>query len=80
MHLGTYFNNPNRVEVDDCTSDEFYNNFKDVSRKNSDIYDEVFKCIPSDHILNFDDLNNYINNPSLSKIDPTSVYLLNIVF
>ncbi len=86
LHLGIYFNNPNRIKVDDCTSDEFYNYFRTVSKTNTNAYDEVFKCIPSDHILTFNDLSNYGMNLSLSKTDPKFVLkffdwlILNIAF
>ena len=70
MHLGIYFNNPNRLRVDDCSSDEFFNKFKEISNNNTEIYDKVFKCLPSDNILNFDDLANYVTNPCLSKTNP----------
>ncbi len=74
LHLGIYFNNPNRIKVDDCTSDEFYNYFRTVSKTNTNAYDEVYKCLPSDNILNFDDLSNYANNPCLSRTNPVLVY------
>jgi len=34
------------------------------------IYDQVFKCLPSDNILNFTDLRNYPNSISLNKTNP----------
>ena len=71
--LGCYFNNPDRIDVSDIVCDEFYNLFRSISAKNTAIYDEVFKCIPSDNILTFDDLKNYTSRNCLKKSDPVKV-------
>ena len=73
LHLGVYFNNPNHVDVNDCVSDEFYNRFRLTSSENTRLYDDVFKCLPSDNILNFEDLAKYGNQSCLSKTDPEKV-------
>ncbi len=70
LNLGIYFNNPNMISVNDCVCDEFYRYFKSVSHQNTLIYDEVFKCLPSDNILTFSDLKNFSKQPSLNKTDP----------
>lgn len=44
--------------------------FRHISSKNTEIYDEVFKCLPSNNVLTFEDLKNYINYSCLSKTDP----------
>jgi hypothetical protein len=41
--------------------------------KNSQVYDDVFKCLPSDNILNFDDLSKYVSDNSLAKTNPILV-------
>lgn len=74
--MGIYFNNPNNIDVTDCTSDEFYNFFRERSRINTETYDEVFKCMPSDNILNFNDLVRYAEwaeRACLSKQNPFEV-------
>lgn len=73
-------NNPNNIDVRDCGSNEFYNLFKEISHENTLIYDEVFKCLPSDNILNFNDLRNYPNNQSLNKTNPFEVKYFKILF
>ncbi|RNA10828.1 Phospholipase D1 [Brachionus plicatilis] len=78
LHLGVYFENPSQLNVVDCVSDEFYNMFKSISHQNTLVYDEVFKCLPSDNILNFDDLKNYTKKSSLSKTDPNEGYKIPI--
>ncbi len=74
LHLGIYWNNPNNIDTNDCVCDEFFVNFKRVSKKNTAIYDDCFKCIPSDNIKSLNDLRSYLANPnSLSKTDPKKV-------
>jgi len=77
LHLGidNQINDNNSVNIDvsDCVCDEFYELFRDCSSKNTIIYDDVFKCIPSDNILTFSDLKTYELRPSLSKSDPVKV-------
>jgi len=75
LHLGVYFDNPKQIDVNDCVSDEFFNLFKSTSSNNTRIYDEVFKCLPSDNILNFQDLATYNTKECLSKNDPVKVKL-----
>lgn len=59
------------IDVTDCVSDEFYKLFKSISHQNTLIYDEVFKCLPSDSILTFHDLKNFSKQTSLNKTDPS---------
>ena len=73
LHLGIYFNNPNKVDVKDPVSDEFFNHFRATSHQNTLVYDEVFKCLPSDNILTFENLATYSTLPCLSKINPIKV-------
>jgi phospholipase D1/2 len=62
-----------QIDVMDCASDTFYNFFKSTSSQNTRIYDEVFKCFPSDNILNFDDLKTYKDRDCLIKTNPIRV-------
>ena len=95
LHLGIYFSNPNRIDIKDCVCDEFYVNFKKVSRKNTivrfffclkflfdffsklyikfQIYDDVFRCLPSDNITDLKILKDYPNRRGLSNSDPIKV-------
>jgi phospholipase D1/2 len=70
LHLGVYFDNSKKIDVNDCVSDEFYNMFKSTSNQNTRVYDEVFKCLPSDNILNFEILASYRDQNCLVKTDP----------
>jgi phospholipase D1/2 len=73
LHLGIYYSNPESIDVTDCVSDEFYDLWLSVSNNNTIVYDEVFKCLPSNNVLTFDDLGNYINRSCLHKTDPVEV-------
>lgn len=70
LHLGIYFENPKNIDVKDCVCNEIFTLFKTVSRTNTNIYDEVFKCLPSDNVLNFNDLSEYSSRPCLNRRDP----------
>lgn len=74
--MGIYFNNPKKIDVQDCVCDEFYSLFRTTSHLNTVVYDNVFKCLPSDNILSFESLSSYTSKPSLSKYDPIKVTLL----
>jgi phospholipase D1/2 len=65
LHLGTYFDNSNKINVNDCISDEFYKLFQKISNDNTNAYDKVFKCIPSDNIDTFKDLASYTQQDCL---------------
>lgn len=85
LHLGIYWDNPKQIDVKDCVSDEFYNLFKSTSSQNTKVYDEVFKCLPSDNILNFEILATYRDQNCIVKNDPVkvsfhSIFLLSKIF
>jgi phospholipase D1/2 len=71
--MGLSSNSSALTNITDCASDDFFNSFRLISHQNTLIYDEVFKCLPSDNILNFDDLKNYTKLPSLKKSNPVEV-------
>jgi hypothetical protein len=73
MLLGIHLDNPQRIDVSDPVSDEFYDYFRGVARKNALIYEEVFLTLPSDRVRNFDHLNNYYEDGKLSETDPIRV-------
>jgi phospholipase D1/2 len=43
LHIGIYEQNPSRIDIRDCASDNFFKLVKDISKHNTDIYDNVFK-------------------------------------
>lgn len=71
-HLGLLDPRPERhlVDVTDPIIDGFYNGiWRRTSYRNTRIYDEVFKCIPTDHVKTFAELKSYVESPKLCKTD-----------
>jgi len=75
VHLGIMQSNPARIDVSDCASDIFYQMFRNISHQNSLVYDEVFKCIPSDSLLTFKSVQNNHKQACLKDTDPFEVSL-----
>ena len=74
MMLGIQFENPNNIDLNDPVSDEFYNYFRDVAKKNTLIFEEVFATLPSDRIRRFDQVGQYTEVPKLKDTDPIQVW------
>ena len=71
--LGIQFENPNRIDITDPVSTEFYQYFRSVAQKNALIYEEVFATLPSDRVRTFAHLNGYTDVPKLKDTDPLRV-------
>ena len=65
--------NPHKIDITDPISDEFYNYFRDLARKNTLIYEEVFATLPSDRVRKFDQVSRYTEGPKLKDTDPVQV-------
>lgn len=69
-HLGL-LNTRENINIDDAITKSFY---KDVwcarSKRNTEIYDEVFHCVPNDKVVNFSMLKQYQDEIPLSFSDP----------
>jgi len=69
-HLGLLDSTSNE-DIKDVVSDSFYQDlWVATAKKNTEIYDEVFHCIPTDQVRSFSDLNNYKSLRSLATEDP----------
>ncbi|XP_026326584.1 phospholipase D2 [Hyposmocoma kahamanoa] len=78
------------VNIDDPCDEQFYRNvWKATSRTNTEVYEEVFHCLPTDKVHNFAELKRYQeeNNTTLwhkdralanRKIDLISGYLVDM--
>ena len=68
-HLGSHF------DVQDCISDKFY---KDIwfrtAAKNTKIFDEIFLCIPTDHVKTMEENKNYLSKIPLSRTDKFTAF------
>jgi phospholipase D1/2 len=73
LHLGITSSEISNIDINDCVCDEFYNFFKQCSRKNTIAYDDVFKCLPSDNISSFNALKKYTDEEHLSQTNPKEV-------
>ena len=71
--LGIQFENPNNIDIIDPVSEQFYQYFRNVARKNALIYEEVFSTLPSDRVKTFASLNGYTDVPKLKDTDPLLV-------
>jgi len=65
LHIGS-----KAKDVLDCVCDEFYEKFKGTSKTNTEAYDKVFKCIPSDNIRTYGDFQSYCNQENLNITNP----------
>lgn len=68
-HLGLF--EDQSVDVTDPVTDDFYQNvWLKTSERNTDIYDEVFHCIPTDKCETFAKVKQYQDSPSIHDSDP----------
>ncbi|XP_026841191.1 phospholipase D2 isoform X1 [Drosophila persimilis] len=59
------------LDISDPVCDAFWHGtWRQISTRNTEIYDEVFKCIPTDFVKTFASLRKYQEEPPLSKTDP----------
>ncbi len=73
IHLGIAQSNPARIDVSDCAADSFYQMFRNISHQNSLVFEQVFKCIPSDNLLTFKSVQNNHKQACLKNTDPVEV-------
>ncbi|XP_064194806.1 phospholipase D1a isoform X1 [Anguilla rostrata] len=59
------------VDVSDPISDRFYKEvWMTTAARNATIYEKVFRCLPSSHVRNRLELEEFISKPGLDKEDP----------
>ena len=73
MMLGIQHENPHNIDISDPICDEFYHYFRDVARKNTLIYEEVFAALPSNRVRTVADMDGYNNGPKMKDTDPLQV-------
>ncbi|XP_004534545.1 phospholipase D2 isoform X1 [Ceratitis capitata] len=72
-HLGLLDPDAERMPIDvtDPVIDQFWNGmWRRTSTRNTEIYEEVFKCLPTDKVKSYVDLRKYQEEPPLCKSDP----------
>lgn len=61
------------INLSDPTSDTFYHDvWRKTAQSNTDIYEKVFNCIPSDRVMNFQSLKRYQDEIPLCCSEPIS--------
>ncbi|KAK2904932.1 hypothetical protein Q8A67_006731 [Cirrhinus molitorella] len=59
------------VDISDPISDRFYKEIWMVTAaKNASLYDKVFRCLPTDAVLNYKILRDYMSRPCMAAEDP----------
>lgn len=74
-HLGLIEPNADRMPINvvDPIIDTFWNgHWQRTSKRNTRIFDEVFKCIPTDAVISLASLKKYQEDPPLCKTDQTA--------
>jgi phospholipase D1/2 len=72
-HLGLLEPNPHRQPIDiiDPTIDKFWNGvWRRTSKRNTEIFDEVFHCIPTDVAKTFSAMKKYLEESTISRTRP----------
>ena len=73
MLLGIQTDNPKQIDITDPASDDFYHFFRDVAKKNTLIYEDVFATLPTDRVRHFNQVSDYTEAPKLRDTDPLKV-------
>ncbi|CAF1294151.1 unnamed protein product [Rotaria sordida] len=66
--------NEEEINVDDPCSDEFYQYFRRIAQKNTQIYEEVFNSLPTNQIRRFADVEAYEKRSKLKETDPQTAH------
>lgn len=67
-HLGLINFDDGKIDVTDPIIDSFHKSvWIDISKANTKIFDDVFRCIPNDQVRNFVTLKKYNDEPALCK-------------
>lgn len=72
-YIGLIDPDPERIPINitDPTIDSFWNGtWQRTSSRNTKIYDEIFKCIPTDAVTTFSALKKYQDEIPICKSDP----------
>lgn len=70
-HLGLLDSPGSDVDIRDVVSESFYEDvWMATAKKNTEIYEEVFHCIPTDQVRSLSDMAAYKSLKSLDREDP----------
>lgn len=69
-HLGLLWSNE-KVDLGDIVKNSFYHDiWRKRSQVNTEIFEDVFHCVPSDKVVNFAMLKQFLDETPLSLSDP----------
>lgn len=71
-HLGLLDGKSQNIDISDPIIGKFWNdNWLKISHRNTELYDEIFRCIPTDHVTTLAQIKRYQEeNPALCSADP----------
>ncbi|XP_058053847.1 phospholipase D2 [Anopheles bellator] len=75
-HLGLLEPHPKRkpIDITDPVADSFWNGvWRRTSKRNTMLYDEVFRCIPSDNVQSFVMMKRFLEDKSLLQSNPDGI-------
>ncbi|CAG2219287.1 PLD1_2 [Mytilus edulis] len=63
----------NTIDLSDPVNDVFYKNFYlSVATVNTGIYEKVFRCLPNNQVLSFNEADVYMQEKSMAETDPAT--------
>ncbi|PAA48524.1 hypothetical protein BOX15_Mlig021482g1 [Macrostomum lignano] len=69
-HLGLSISDPANQALADPTSDQFFHEvWSATARRNTEIFEQVFHCYPTDRASNYKELRDWVSEPSLAATD-----------
>ncbi|XP_064490341.1 phospholipase D2-like isoform X2 [Ornithodoros turicata] len=72
-HLGLLETENSDIDLRDPVATSFYEGvWKKTATKNTEIFEKVFRCIPSDQVRSFAELQEFSAIPGLAETDPES--------
>jgi phospholipase D1/2 len=71
-HLGLLDHRHRHIDINDPIISSFWHGqWRAISQRNTELYDEIFRCIPNDNITTLAQIKRYQeDNPSLCRVDP----------
>ncbi|CEF60362.1 Phospholipase D [Strongyloides ratti] len=73
-HLGLLKDSPSKtslsIDLDDPTSDKFWNQWNDIAKSNTEIYEKVFRCFPTNKAETIEELDKWNMQMPLAELDP----------
>uniref|UniRef100_A0A0K0FWD0 phospholipase D n=1 Tax=Strongyloides venezuelensis TaxID=75913 RepID=A0A0K0FWD0_STRVS len=73
-HLGLLEDSPSKtslsINLDDPTSNQFWDQWNGIAKSNTEIYEKVFRCFPTDKAETIEELDKWNMQLPLAELDP----------